>query len=66
MYLNNELQTDTIQTNSPVGNYTTTIGAHIINSESYFEGKIDDIRIYNRALSEEEIQALYHEGGWGK
>jgi hypothetical protein len=25
---------------------------------------IDDIRIYNRALSDKEIQALYHEGGW--
>jgi len=30
----------------------------------YFNGYIDDIRIYNRALSEAEIQALYHEGGW--
>ena len=24
----------------------------------------DDVRIYNRALTEKEIQALYHEGGW--
>ena len=30
----------------------------------YFKGKIDDIRIFNRVLSENEIQALYHEGGW--
>lgn len=29
-----------------------------------FAGKIDDIRIYNRALSDSEILALYHEGGW--
>ena len=29
-----------------------------------FSGLIDDIRIYNRALSEAEIEALYHEGGW--
>ncbi|MCX6155993.1 MAG: C39 family peptidase [Candidatus Kapabacteria bacterium] len=27
-----------------------------------FKGKIDDIRIYNRALSDAEVQALYHEG----
>jgi hypothetical protein len=27
-------------------------------------GIIDDIRIYDRALSESEIQMLYHEGGW--
>lgn len=28
-----------------------------------FNGLIDDVRIYNRALTEEEIQALYKEGG---
>ena len=27
----------------------------------YFMGKIDDIRVYNRALSENEIEALYNE-----
>jgi len=30
----------------------------------YFKGWIDDIRIYNKALNESEIQELYHEGGW--
>jgi hypothetical protein len=29
-----------------------------------FNGLLDDIRIYNRALSVPEIQSLYHEGGW--
>ena len=29
-----------------------------------FHGIIDDIRIYNRALNESEIDSLYHEGGW--
>jgi len=29
-----------------------------------FSGKIDDIRIYNRALTAADIQAIYHEGGW--
>jgi len=27
--------------------------------QNYFNGSIDDVRIYNRALSEEEIRALY-------
>ena len=27
-------------------------------------GKVDDIRIYNHVLTETEIQALFHEGGW--
>ncbi|MHB2154054.1 carboxypeptidase regulatory-like domain-containing protein [Calditrichota bacterium GD2] len=30
----------------------------------FFSGKIDDIRIYNRVLNENEIIALFHEGGW--
>lgn len=30
----------------------------------FFNGAIDDIRIYNRELSTDEIQALYHEGGY--
>jgi hypothetical protein len=30
----------------------------------YFNGSIDDLRIYDRSLSEEEIQELYHEEGW--
>jgi hypothetical protein len=30
----------------------------------YLYGYLDDIRIYNRALSESEILLLYHEGGW--
>ena len=30
----------------------------------YLDGKLDDIRIYNRALSDDEISDLYHEGGW--
>ena len=28
---------------------------------SFFQGRIDDLRIYNRALTEEEILALYNE-----
>lgn len=29
-----------------------------------FGGALDDIRIYNRALSQFDIQILYHENGW--
>ncbi len=34
-------------------------------SESYFNGKVDDIRIYNRALDDTEVKALYNEGDSG-
>jgi hypothetical protein len=40
----------------PEGSFSK-IGAYLI-------GKIDDVRIYDRALSDSEIQRLYHEGGW--
>lgn len=33
---------------------------------SYFQGIIDDIAVYDRALSRHEILTLYHEGGWGE
>ncbi|MBC8384550.1 MAG: LamG domain-containing protein [Candidatus Cloacimonetes bacterium] len=31
---------------------------------AWWDGKIDDVRIYNRALSESEINSLYHEVVW--
>lgn len=31
---------------------------------SVWHGAIDDVRIFNRPLLEDEIQLLYHEGGW--
>jgi hypothetical protein len=31
---------------------------------NYFNGSLDDIRLFGYALSENEIQLLYHEGGW--
>jgi hypothetical protein len=48
---------------------TTTHASTIVFGDSrfndrYFQGKIDDIRIYNRKLSVSEIGVLYHEGGW--
>ena len=30
----------------------------------HFNGKIDDVRIYNRAIDETEVDSLYHSGGW--
>ena len=34
------------------------------SGRNFFNGILDDIRIYKRALSEEEIRSLYHENGW--
>jgi uncharacterized protein (TIGR02145 family) len=39
------------------------IGLHG-GDNTFLKGSIDDIRIYNHALSPAEIDSLYHEGGW--
>ena len=43
------------------GNTDWTIGAYYNNSY-WFNGSIDDVRIYNRALSPSEVTALYNAG----
>jgi hypothetical protein len=42
------------------------IGEDLAGDDEYMNGKLDNLGIYNRALSDAEIQALYHEGGWSK
>ncbi len=32
--------------------------------KGFYYGSLDDIRVYNKILSEREINSLYHEGGW--
>lgn len=45
-----------------VNSGTTFIGSND-GASSFMDGEIDDIKIYNHALSETEIVALYNEGG---
>ncbi|OAD24035.1 LamG domain protein jellyroll fold domain protein, partial [Candidatus Thiomargarita nelsonii] len=45
--------------NTKVGAADAISGGCGVTGESYFNGKIDDIRIYNRVLSKSEIQQLY-------
>ncbi len=61
LYLNGVL----VDTKSSTGYVTQSQTIYIGRSSwpsSHVNGKIDDIRIYNRALSEQEIYALYTEG----
>lgn len=39
-------------------------GSSSLQEESMFSGKIDDVQLYNRALTADEIVALYNDGGW--
>jgi hypothetical protein len=44
-------------------NSTLNIGCgKTTNSNSYFKGYMDDVRIYNRPISKEEVMSLYLEG----
>ncbi len=65
MYINGILD-DTLSASKVPISYKCgfRIGSIGVSSGEYFKGKLDDYRIYNRALTDVEIQALYHEGGW--
>jgi hypothetical protein len=54
------------QFSSPIvpDNNPLVLGLETNGAAEYFQGKLDDIRIYNRSLSYQEIDSLYHEGGW--
>lgn len=40
------------------------IGRDVPGVTEYFDGQIDELRIYNRALSIDEIETLYEQGGF--
>jgi hypothetical protein len=55
LYINGQLQDDIGRRTGPVANDSDLIIGY------YFDGIIDDIRMYDRTLNENEIQALYNE-----
>ncbi|MFB0515579.1 MAG: LamG-like jellyroll fold domain-containing protein, partial [Candidatus Neomarinimicrobiota bacterium] len=63
IYLNGQVVAEDIASANYSGSGNLYLGSRFDGGEHY-PGNIDDIRIYSRALTEAEIQALYHEGGW--
>ncbi|RLD19283.1 MAG: hypothetical protein DRI71_12030 [Bacteroidetes bacterium] len=62
-YLNGDLIADFILDTSALVDHND--GFRIgYSGDGYYKGIIDDISIYNRALSVTEIQALYQKNGW--
>ena len=63
IYLNGALDNGTLTGTVPASVYDSTTSLRIANDENnsggYFDGKIDDVRIYNRALSSKEVRDLY-------
>ena len=66
MYIDGQLENIIPATSEDLSNSNPlSIGADLIHhSRFYFKGTIDDVRIYNRAFNNEEIQTIYHENGW--
>jgi hypothetical protein len=72
IYLNGTLQTEAAYNlgifpgNGAIGIGATVGGGTPGQFISPFKGKIDEISVYNRALTSDEVQALYSAGGAGK
>jgi len=65
-YIDDEIAgTAEIDTNPVYGSYPVAIGTRLYTSYAFpFSGIIDEVRIYNKALSEEEIADLYNNYGY--
>jgi len=64
IYVNGEVDTvdvipDEEIPDTNLGAETLTLGAHNGNHPSKFSGSLDEVRIYNRALTAEDVAALY-------
>jgi hypothetical protein len=66
LYINETLDNTGQSTCSSIFNidYPAFIGAYSNQGSAlnYFDGAIDDVRIYNRALSDTEVEQLYQAG----
>jgi hypothetical protein len=64
-YINGELKDSTIWAgNLYERNWPLSFGYFgRPTSDRYWSGTLDDVRIYNRVVSQQEIEQLYHEGG---
>ncbi|MCZ7568702.1 MAG: proprotein convertase P-domain-containing protein [Ardenticatenaceae bacterium] len=50
-------------TNSAAGSGAgVSLGRQVGSSANYFKGAIDEVRLYPRAISSDEVKALYHSG----
>ncbi len=68
-YINGRLVDSFISKNNPFApcgsaNSELRIGEWWQNDPQWYNGQLDDIRIYNRPLDSTEVKALYHEGGY--
>ena len=68
MYLNG-IHDQTDNTSGRVTLLTTNktyLGGDLRDNNRWYSGKVDDLKIFNRSLSESEIQTLYNIVDWLK
>ncbi|MHC4500724.1 MAG: LamG domain-containing protein, partial [Planctomycetota bacterium] len=66
VYVNGVEEAHGVMVTDPLSNDASTkIGCRSNTSDLAFDGSIDEVRIYNRALSPEEIEQLYEESAGG-
>ncbi|NDG72423.1 MAG: hypothetical protein EBY32_14250, partial [Proteobacteria bacterium] len=59
-YIDGVKQVDFFRTLNTDGSKPLVIGANVIDrNDEFFSGQLDDIRVYNRALSDAEVSQLY-------
>src|SRR4030042_1239794 len=71
VYIDGKIANITYYTTNGPTNYSQFDNPWVIGAgnnrgiiETFYRGALDDFRINNRALTESEINSLYHEGGW--
>jgi hypothetical protein len=62
VYVNGVLDTTASETSASIPNYASDLafGKLVGNPTSYFAGSLDDVRVYNRALTATEVGSLFN------
>jgi len=64
IYVNGKLRNSGIFTYAPLTQSSSTImfGTHSISANNWFKGSLDEVKIYNYALTDEEVKQDYNQG----
>jgi hypothetical protein len=62
LYVDGALDSSPTQTGYTAANGTARIGHDVANGTEYFPGQIDDVRIYNYALTAEQVRQVANDG----